>query len=193
MNLDARAYRTFQALILGGLGIYLLSLVGDGRILLYINQRFTPLAAGAAIGFLFLAQAVLKARPAAPGRESSASVEGNEYSSTALWLLALPLLVGLLVPQRALGATAASLRGVRAGLELNLDAGKAALAVPPRERNVMEWMQALAAAPDPASLHGEPVDITGFVVRTPGMSENRLVVTRFSVTCCVADAAAIGL
>lgn len=195
MNPDERAYRTFQALILGSLGIFLLAIVGDGRILLYINQRFVLLIVSSAIGFLFLAQAVLKARPSVPTGGEGETEPARTFSRGALWLLALPLLVALLVPQRPLGASAASVRGVRAGAPLNLNVGQdaLALAVPAQERNVLEWMSAFSASSDLTELAGQPVDVTGFVYRDLRVEPGQFVVTRFSVTCCVADAAAIGL
>ncbi len=196
MKLDERAYRTYQGLILGGLGIFLLSTLGDGRILLYINQRFVLLIAMAAIGFLFLAQAVFKSRPALKKDESGGEGHAEpSFSGAGLWLLALPLLVALLLPQRPLGASAAAVRGVRAGTSFsqNVSEDILALAVPPQERNVLDWMRAFAAVPDPAALDGQPVDATGFVYHDPRMASGQFVLTRFSVTCCVADAAAIGL
>jgi uncharacterized repeat protein (TIGR03943 family) len=120
---------------------------------------------------------------------------GSAFPRSALWLLALPLLVAVLVPQRPLGASAASLRGVRADVPFSQNLGQdaLALAIPAQERNVLEWMNVFAATADLNVLEGQPVDVTGFVYRDGRMRADQFVVTRFSVTCCVADAAAIGL
>jgi putative membrane protein len=40
---------------------------------------------------------------------------------------------------------------------------------------------------------GQPADITGFVYREPSFDENQFMVARFTVSCCVADASAIGI
>jgi putative membrane protein len=39
---------------------------------------------------------------------------------------------------------------------------------------------------------GTPIEITGFVYREPEFDDNQLVVARFGMTCCVADAAVYG-
>ena len=195
MKSELRAYRTFQALILGGLGIFLLAKIGDGRILLYINQRFVILSLAAAVALLFLAQAVMRARPSLnETRDETPQVQGPDRRA-ALWILALPLVVGLLVPQRALGASAASIRGIRAGSSLtaNMNDGESAIAIPERERSILDWTRVFAAVPDVPSLAGQVVDVTGFVYHDPREAAGHFYVARFSVTCCVADAAAIGL
>lgn len=202
MKTDLRAYRTFQALILGGLAIFLLAKIGDGRILLYINQRFVFLSLFAALTLLVLAQVVLRARPGLKQGESGpepAAAEEHDHehassrSGVVLWLLALPILIGFLAPQRPLGASAASLRGVSSTSSLlanGADSGRS-LAVPQEQRSVLDWMRAFAAEPE--AMTGQSVDVTGFVYRDPREDGNHFYVARFSVTCCVADASAVGL
>ena len=36
--------------------------------------------------------------------------------------------------------------------------------------------------------HGEEIDLQGFVTTEPGLPEGEVVLTRYIVTCCVADA-----
>jgi putative membrane protein len=42
-------------------------------------------------------------------------------------------------------------------------------------------------------LSGEPADITGFVYLDPRLPTNQIMVGRFTITCCVADAVALGI
>ncbi|MGQ9814144.1 MAG: TIGR03943 family putative permease subunit, partial [Candidatus Roseilinea sp.] len=46
---------------------------------------------------------------------------------------------------------------------------------------------------DPAAFVGQEVDVIGFVYRDPRNASNQFWVSRFVVSCCVADASAIGL
>src|SRR5512147_123580 len=98
--MSMRAYRTFQALVLALLAIYLLERVGDGRILLYINRRYVFLAMGAALLLMVVAQAVLRSRgegrtyPPGPlpsregGEEEEHEHAGEGRKGWVLWLMA---------------------------------------------------------------------------------------------------------
>jgi len=204
MKIDLRAYRTFQALILGGLGIFLLAKIGDGRILLYINQRFVILILMAALILLLLGQVILAARPRPGGSYGTIADEQPGHPSEqdhnhaesrtgwGLWLLALPLLAGLLIPQRPLGSSAAALRGFSSGTGL-VNSGGDPLSIPPGQRNVLDWIRAVDAAPNPGALNGQDADLEGFVYHDPRLPADHFIAARFSVTCCLADAAAIGV
>ena len=61
--MSLRGYRLFQGLLMALLGLFLLSRLRDGRILLYLNQRFVWLVLLAALVLLGMAQVVLQARP----------------------------------------------------------------------------------------------------------------------------------
>ena len=104
--MSLRTYRTYQALILGGLGVYLFSKVMDGGILLYSNQRLVILEFLAGLALILMAQFILRERPTTPGEGvSAASGEAWRQDSRQvwfLWLLALALLVGLLAPEHPL-------------------------------------------------------------------------------------------
>ncbi len=191
MRIDLRAYRTFQALIFGGWGVFLLAKIGDGRILLYINQRFMLLILAAALGFLLLGQVALAARP------RMRDVSGDELtkvpSAWSLWILALPLLVGLLVPQRPLGSSAAALRGFSAGGLTAAGSGSGSpLSIPSAQRDVLDWLRAFQAD-SPRNLEGQQADLVGFVYRDPRLAPDHFIAARFSVTCCLADASALGV
>lgn len=206
-SIDLRAYRTFQALIFGGLGVFLLAKIGDGHILLYINQRFVFLILAAALGFLLLGQVMLSARPRLDRSENATQLEPSDHGNEAdhhhaetrtgwgLWLLALPLLVGLLIPQRPLGSSAAALRGFSAGIGLASSAasGSQALAIPSDQRNVLDWIRTFEAVGNPEDLAGQAADLEGFVYHDPRLAADHFIAARFSVTCCLADAAAIGV
>jgi dipeptidyl aminopeptidase/acylaminoacyl peptidase len=98
--MDTRAYRTYQAVILGGLAVFLVAKIVDGGILLYVDRRIVLLVLLTALVLIVLAQWALRIR-LEPSTIAETSVEDRAGGSLALWLLALPLLAGLLLPQHA--------------------------------------------------------------------------------------------
>jgi putative membrane protein len=209
--MDLRAYRTFQGLVLAALGIFLLMKLWDGSVLLYINQRFVWLVVFAAVGLVILSQVVLQNRP--PAEETEHAVndhvdhdhanhdhaghdhhEGHETGSGwNLWWLALPVLLGVLVPARPLGASALATRGITTNAPLTAQSALISLDLPPVERSVLDWNRAINYASDPYQYNDELADVSGFVYHDPRLEEGQFLVGRFTITCCVADAYAIGM
>jgi len=199
MNL--RTYRTLQALILAGLGIFFLIRIGDGRILLYINQRFVFLVLLGAIGLLAIAQVVLRSRPSVEQEDHAHEEHDNgdhaheNRSGLALWVIALPLLVGVLLPARPLGSLAAAMRGMNTNAPLSAGAstGVQVADLPSDQRTVLDWLRLFEQTPDLTSLSGQSADVTGFIYHDIRLEGGQFMVARFSLTCCVADATAIGM
>ncbi|HMN62037.1 MAG TPA: TIGR03943 family protein, partial [Anaerolinea sp.] len=194
-------YRTLQALILAGLGIFFLVRIGDGRILLYINQRFVFLVLLGAIGLLAIAQVVMRSRPAAEHDDLSAEEHAHhdhahdQRSGLALWVIALPLLVGVLLPARPLGSLAAATRGMNTNAPLTAGSAGGAQVndLPSDQRSVLDWLRLFEQTSDPATLSGQAADVTGFIYHDIRLEGGQFMVARFSLTCCVADATAIGM
>lgn len=61
------------------------------------------------------------------------------------------------------------------------------------EKNILDWLNDFQVAENAAALDGEEATITGFVYRDNRFTEEQFMVSRFTVSCCVADAAPIGL
>jgi len=108
-----------------------------------------------------------------------------------LAIIALPLVLGTLIPSRPLGAEAvgsiSTLAGASQGTTLT------AFQIAPEQRNVLDWLRAFNTSADYGELNGQPVDVIGFVYTEPTFDPGTFMVARFTVSCCVADAAAIGL
>jgi putative membrane protein len=204
-DLSLRTYRTFQALILAALGLFLLFKISDGRILLYINQRFVILVLLGGLGLVILSQVVLRERPPIdPEPDGSPAAQPEDHDehdhkhdehdheprrAWGLWLLALPLLIGLLIPQKALDASAIYNRGVNIGSGLAVP-GSLASQIPEEQRSVLDWIQ-LSSADTP--IVGGRADVSGFVYHDPRLEESIFLVGRFTIACCVADAAAYAM
>ncbi|MEA4906063.1 MAG: TIGR03943 family protein [Anaerolineaceae bacterium] len=212
-----RTYRTFQALVLAALGLFLLQRVWSGSVLLYINQRFVLLVLFASIGFLVLSQTVLRERPLPgaaddddPAQAQEEAGEEHEHDGHehehdhdhsgqdmrwGLWLVALPVILGLLVPVRSLGTSALANRGITTDSPLTVQNGSevVSLGLTPEQRTILDWIRTFNYADDPDEFTGQGADVTGFVYHDPRLSAGRFMVGRFSITCCVADALALGM
>jgi uncharacterized repeat protein (TIGR03943 family) len=111
-----------------------------------------------------------------------------------LWLVAVPLLVGLLVPEKPLGANVLETRGVNLTSGLIVQRGTAkSLEIPSTQRTVLDWIRIANEESSHASLEGQPADVTGFVYHDPRLGSSQFMVSRFSIACCVADAFALGM
>ncbi|HEY9076898.1 MAG TPA: TIGR03943 family protein [Anaerolineaceae bacterium] len=185
-----KAYRTLQALTIGLFGFFLLVKVWDGRVLLYINQRFIILVLGAALFMLLLSQVVFGER------ERLNSIKGKDHHGIfRLWVIALPLILGLVIPERPLGATALPNRGINTSSGLSIaqvDTFKV-LDISPEQRSILDWIRIFSSSTDSQLYLDQKVDVTGFVYHAPNQPEDEFYVSRFAITCCVADASAVGI
>jgi len=118
----------------------------------------------------------------------------NPSTSNITWgilaIAAFPLALAILVPSRPLGAEA-----VNGGISLNPVGVETTLAFhrSPLDRNVLDWLREFNRSETPAEFNGQEVSVTGFVYREPNFLEEDFMVSRFTMSCCVADAFAIGL
>lgn len=108
-------------------------------------------------------------------------------------IMAVPMLLGLLVPARPLGATAVSSRGIGLSAPDRPGSVTQAQRAVTGPKNVLDWLREFTRNADPAAFSGEEVDVTGFVYRDPRNQADQFWVSRFTISCCVADASAIGL
>ncbi|MBZ0303946.1 MAG: TIGR03943 family protein [Anaerolineae bacterium] len=183
--------------LLIGLGLYFVVLIATGSLTNYINVRFSWLSYVAALIFLLLgatsAVRLMQSRRHdhhPHEHQHDHDPEHGSISWAALAVIAVPLVLGTLIPSRPLGAAA-----VDSELSANNIGGDvtAAFNIPPEQRNILDWVRALNAAEDPATLNGQTVDVVGFVYRGEAYTSDQFLVARFTISCCVADAVAIGL
>jgi putative membrane protein len=191
-----RTYRWLQAGVLLGLGLYLLHKIFSGTLYYYINQRFLWLVALGGAAFLLIGIMALPKREHAHG--DAHHEHDHEHSSPSrlnLLVLAIPLLLGFLVPSRPLDSSALESRGLTTNALLGAGGQQAAVELerPSDERTVLDWVRAFNYAIDPAIYAGEQADLIGFVYHDERLGENQFLVGRFAVSCCVADAFAIGV
>lgn len=186
---------SLKALLLAGLALMLYSKFSSGALAFYINQRFAWLVF---VGVLILAALALtmvyRLIEQRAAIEQGSAARGHRLSWPAVILVSLPILMGLFVPARPLGASAIASRGI--GLSAPGGAGGNAIVAQRAAtgpKNILDWLRAFSRESDPAAFAGQEVDVIGFVYRDSRNAEDQFWVSRFTISCCVADAAAIGL
>jgi putative membrane protein len=200
--MNRRLDTLLKAVVLLASGLMLYAKIGDGTLAFYINQRFAWLSLAAVLIFFTLAAAlayrVLPVRRAAPSaglhdHDHAHNHGAHRASWLAIGLLALPALLGFFTPARPLGAGAIESRGIgllapdRPGSETQVRR----LASGPK--NILDWLREFSRNSDPGAFTGRQADVIGFVYRDPRSRPDEFWVSRFAISCCVADASALGL
>jgi uncharacterized repeat protein (TIGR03943 family) len=110
-------------------------------------------------------------------------------------MLALPVILGTFMPAQPLGSSALINKGLAttAPLRTNAEGSPLWIDVASEDRNVLDWIRAFNTAADPQTLSGQPAEVIGFVYNDPRLEQGQFLLGRFTLTCCVADAVAIGL
>lgn len=182
-----------KALILILMAIFFADKLISGKLLYYIGPRFSWLSLVAVALFIILAgsyQLVGK-----PHDDDAHDHEDHTHSKAPigpLLITALPLILGTIIPPSPLGANAVAARSP-ANSAAVVGSSEQALTIVPTERNVLDWVRAMNVDPDPGALNGEEADVIGFVYRDGRFGNDQFLLARFTLTCCVADAMAIGL
>ncbi|MEW6241978.1 MAG: TIGR03943 family protein [Chloroflexota bacterium] len=196
--MNPRLYRYLQVLVALGLAFFLLDRFATGKLLWYINARFVVLTVLGIVGLIAMSANALEHLRITRRLEIDEGHEEHSYVPDAvrwnLFLLALPLIFGLLIPAQPLGVDAAASRGVVVSAPLaSGDVSPGSLAAAPDERNILDWIRIFNYESDLALFLGEPANVIGFIYRDPRLTDGQFMVSRFAVSCCVADAFAIGL
>lgn len=183
-----------RVFILLGLAAYFAYNILSGNLSNYVNARFAWLSYVAIVlfGLLGFASMVALLRG---GHDHAHDHDHDHEHGGMSWVMiaivAVPLVLGTLVPSEPLSASA-----VNGGVSMTpISIGGAtatAFSRDPLDRNVLEWLRVfIKGAPD--SFNEQEADVIGFVYREPGYPPDHFLVARFTISCCVADASAIGL
>jgi putative membrane protein len=184
--------------LLIGLALYFSYNIASGNLSNYINQRFAWLTSVAVGLFLLLAVgSLLDLRRirhdhdhAHHDHDHDHDHDHGDLSWKVIAVAAVPLLLGTLIPSRPLGSSA-----VDGNISLNAASvtNTSTFTTDPLKWNVLDWLRSFNDADDLSSFNGRQADVVGFVYREPTFPPDTFMVARFTVSCCVADAAAIGL
>ncbi|HEY3342565.1 MAG TPA: TIGR03943 family protein [Anaerolineae bacterium] len=191
-----------KAVVLAGLALMFYAKISDGTLTFYINARFAWLSFVAVLIFAALAMTLVyqitERRRAEQMNEREHEripllVNGRKLSWAGVAIMAIPMLLGLIVPARPLGASAVSSRGIGLNAPDRPGTAKGSQNAQSGPKNVLDWLRDFGSNADPASFKGQAVDVTGFVYRDPRNGTEQFWVSRFTISCCVADATAIGM
>jgi uncharacterized repeat protein (TIGR03943 family) len=162
----------------------------------YIAPRFGWLAVLAAVMFTAIGLATIlgSSKPdEADDFHDHAILPKRKASKWPLIILSIPLIAEVVIPARPLGPTQIDNQGVSTNITAPTSDVKISLTIVPAQRNILDWVRAMGANPDPTALNGQQVDVIGFVYRDVRFASDQFMVARFAVSCCVADARAMGL
>lgn len=189
--------RLTKGLILLGLGGLLFYKYFTGKLYYYINQRFFYLVILAAAGFLLLGYVILAYRKD-HHHQHDHEHEHHHHEASNNWsflIVAIPLLLGVVIPAKPLDANVIQSRGIsNEGLFVsdNSESSKE-LDTPADQRTILDWIRAFNLSENPEEYTGETADVIGFVYHDPRLPDHQFLAGRLAVTCCVADAFAIGM
>ncbi len=201
-----------KVILLIALGIFLLSRLLNGTLSFYIHPRFNTLTALTAVGLtiLAIAYALQQRQQAMHNRHHDHEhehdhnhehehVHSHDVSWVGLALLAIPVVLGLLVEPQPLGAAALQNREINIGEDVSLVSANApegselSVIANAGARNILDWQYLFQRSNNPTDFNGEEAHVIGFVYQDERFSASQFMVSRFTVSCCVADAAPIGL
>lgn len=185
----------FKAVIMLAMGIFLYSRFFNGKLLFYINERFVWLTLLASAGFILVAASYRYSSAHAHEHDHGDHQHRGDLSWGGVVLVLLPIILGLLVPPRPLGAAAMSSRDVSAVALTSAAAPERndVLAKPKANKNVLDWLIEFRSANDPPVFTGQEARLVGFVYRDERFAADEFMVSRFVISCCAADAAPLGL
>src|SRR5579864_7109595 len=212
-----RIRQWIQAFVLVGLGLYFLDNMLTGRVALYVNDAqfgWVPWLGTALFLAIGIVQTVELLRPHRAETDQHAHVhgeecedcdqhdhaehEGHEHSHAPSWLklaiVSIPLLIGVFIPAKPLSSAAVQNGGISTGLSSVGSGTSASFDVAPADRTVLDWVREFGTASDLNQFAGQSADLTGFVYRDIRFDgKPQFMVARFVISCCVADASAIGV
>jgi uncharacterized repeat protein (TIGR03943 family) len=190
-----RLYRSFQALLLLGMCIFLGSKAASGQLTYYINQRFVPLTIFGIIFLAVLAQTMFsEIKRSRQHNEEHEHEHDHAPTSSNLWFMLVPLLIGVLIPARPLDSSALATKGFNTNSPLvSADSSAQLFETDSEERNVLDWIKLFNYERDASQFFGQKASVIGFVYFDESLGENQFLVSRFVVSCCAADGFALGM
>lgn len=192
-----RFQNAVKALVLLALALFFYTRLANGTLFFYINQRFMIYTIFAIVGLVLVA---ISYRPAARRGEierEDAPHSHHRLGWGGLTLLLLPMVLGVLIPPQPLGAAAMDNREISITSQTRSvlpAAVRAAAQKNATDRNLLDWLHAFTASPNPAQeFAGQPVDIVGFIYHDGRLGVDQVLINRFVVSCCVADASVVSM
>lgn len=196
------SFQTFlpwlDVLAIAAWGILFLKYWLTGKLNLLIHPNYMGLTVTA--GVVLLLVSGLKAMLLVKQMRRSVRGGATERHLTLFppgWSTALLLgtaILGLLISPRAFASQTAIDRGVNDTVTLTRVKPQAFRAATNSEdKTLVDWVRTLAVYPEPDAYAGQKAKVQGFVVYPKDLPQDYLLLSRFVITCCAADAYPISL
>ncbi len=193
-----RLYRSVQAMLLLALCIFFASKITGGKITYYINLRFIPLTIIGAIFLGVLAQTIFaeirRSRQLGWMEHDDSHDHDHAPASANLWFMLVPLLIGVLIPAKPLDSSALATKGFNTNSPLvSADSSAQLFETTSEERNILDWIKLFNYETDLSPFTGQKASVIGFVYFDDSLKEDQFFISRFVISCCVADGFAIAM
>lgn len=181
-------------LVLGAWSLTLFRYWITGKLFLLLHPNYMWLANGAAI--VLLAMAIFRAiqiRQPKPVQAPPSHTTLLPPQLSSLILLGVAVL-GLIYTPQVFASDTAIQRGVSESLTMTRSQPQRFVRQTASEdRTVIDWIRTLNVYPEPDAYTGQSVKVSGFVIHPEAWPEEYLMLSRFVLTCCAADAYPVGL
>lgn len=172
----------------------------SGKLVLLLHPDYHWLAHLAAIALLTMAafkgwQWFHSIRPKAGQRLTTPAAHitllPTQWSSALLLGVAV---FGLIYTPKVFASDTALQRGVSDTLLMTRSKPQSFVRhTPPEERTIIDWVRTLTVYPEPDAYSDQAVNVVGFIIHPPDWPDNYLMISRFVLSCCAADAYPVGL
>ena len=174
-------------------GILLLKYWLNGKLALLIHPDYFWLVTATALCLLAVSGLkgwqLLRRRVAAPSLQHLTLFPPG-FSSVLLLATAV---LGLAITPRVFASQTALQRGITDVTMTRSQPQAFRSSRRPEERSLVDWVRTLNVYPEPDAYTGQKVKVQGFVIHPPELPPGKLLLSRFVITCCAADAYPVGL
>ncbi len=183
-------------------GILMLKYWLMGKLSLLIHPNYFGLVVATGIALLILAavrlfQLIVQVRQLSAGRKPIMPIAPHLTLFPPGWsssLLVAAAILGLVVTPQVFASQTAIQRGITDSISMTRSQPQSFRSnSKPEQRSLIDWVRTLAVYPEPDAYIGQQAKVQGFVVHPPNMPSQYLLISRFVITCCAADAYPVGL
>jgi uncharacterized repeat protein (TIGR03943 family) len=168
---------------------------GKLYLLIHPNYMWLTVAAGATLMLIaILKLLVLMAARHDDSKQSRPPHVTLFPPAISIALIVTTAILGLVIEPRAFASQTAIQRGITDTLPLTRVKPQTFRAtVASDSKSIIDWVRTLSAYPEPDAYTGQQVKVQGFIVHPPNLPTTHLLISRFVITCCAADAYPVGL
>lgn len=194
-NRKSKIQKWLEVLAIAAWGILMLKYWLTGKLNLLIHPDYFWLVITGGLGLLIVAGLkgwqLLRLRHRAMPEVQHLTLLPPGFSSSLLLATAI---LGIMFTPRVFASQTALQRGVTDFLAATRTQPQVfRSSIKPEERSLLDWVRTLNVYPEPDAYAGQKVKVQGFVIHSPELPPEYMLLSRFVITCCAADAYPIGL